>query len=127
MCATLPAPPNGNISECGVEYGSQCEFSCDAGHRLVGQRTSHCQANGWTSGTPFCDPCPDNFYLKSEQLCMPCPKYSTTNGALGVSRETCQCQEGYAKNEMGFCDDVDGEHYHMFRINSEHNVRHLPI
>ena len=54
-CQQLDAPSNGKKSQCGRIYMSKCEFECNEGYEMKGNRARQCQADGrWTGVQPEC-------------------------------------------------------------------------
>ena len=57
-CGSPPPPTfeNGTRTINGVQFGTETNFSCDAGYRLRGPDRIICQADGsWSEVDPFCE------------------------------------------------------------------------
>ncbi|XP_068714407.1 uncharacterized protein [Montipora foliosa] len=62
-CTSMTVDPTGplRMSSCGNHYGSNCNFSCEIGHRLIGSSVVTCLAPGdrppafWDSKVPVCE------------------------------------------------------------------------
>jgi len=52
-CMRLPDPMNGRVTD-NTAYGSQANYTCNEGYRLVGDRYRTCQC-GWTGMAPRCE------------------------------------------------------------------------
>lgn len=81
--------PNGNFS-----YGSQCEFFCDEGYRMVGSATSGCEASAlWSHPKPTCE------LIQCPELRDPSHGAVQCEDPLGrfSYRSSCEvrCEEGY--------------------------------
>ena len=56
-CGPLTAPQHGNVS-CSLldQFGSQCNYDCNYGYKLVGSNNRVCQESGaWTGVQPVCE------------------------------------------------------------------------
>ena len=54
-CSKLNDPVNGDVRISGTSVGSRAHYTCNVGHRLVGNRIRICQRNGkWSGAVPIC-------------------------------------------------------------------------
>ena len=53
-CMRLDDPMNGEVTD-NTAYGSQANYTCNAGYELVGDRYRTCQCGGWTGMAPRCE------------------------------------------------------------------------
>nr|XP_004470147.1 membrane cofactor protein isoform X5 [Dasypus novemcinctus] len=61
VCSSPADPLNGrvNVISGSLEFGSQIEYSCNEGYRLIGQQILYCQISGntveWSDDPPVCE------------------------------------------------------------------------
>ncbi|GFX80181.1 CUB and sushi domain-containing protein 3 [Trichonephila clavipes] len=66
-CQSLQVPTNGSMEMTGVKAGDEVTYTCDKGHKLVGDQVRKCQLGGkWTGRDPIC---------KSACTTSLCPQY----------------------------------------------------
>ncbi|GFT20676.1 CUB and sushi domain-containing protein 3 [Nephila pilipes] len=54
-CQSLQVPTNGSMEMSGVKAGDEVTYTCDKGHKLVGDQVRKCQLGGkWTGRDPIC-------------------------------------------------------------------------
>ncbi|GBN01312.1 CUB and sushi domain-containing protein 1 [Araneus ventricosus] len=54
-CQSLQVPTNGTMEMTGVKAGDEVTYTCDRGHKLVGDEVRKCQLGGkWTGRDPIC-------------------------------------------------------------------------
>ncbi|XP_006039104.1 complement receptor type 1, partial [Alligator sinensis] len=112
-CGHPEEPQNGRvIVQSDILFGATVNYTCEEGHRLLGQPQRHCQISGktvaWSGATPICERIP----------CLPPPdiehgslKYVYENDFSYGSAVTYKCDRGYPLigKETIYCTTHDGQ------------------
>ncbi|KYO24768.1 hypothetical protein Y1Q_0016592 [Alligator mississippiensis] len=112
-CGHPEEPQNGRvIVQSDILFGATVNYTCEEGHRLVGQPQRHCQISGktvaWSGATPICEriPCHPPPDIEHGSL-----KYVYENDFFYGSSVTYKCDRGYPLigKESIYCTTHDGQ------------------